>query len=59
MILSKQGDFSVRKIREDEYRVVMGAVVDPAFSVWTMTKNDLLNLADALAKAKEIVQRDE
>ena len=48
MILSKQGDFSVRKIREDEYRVVMGAVVDPAFSVWTMTKNDLLNLADAL-----------
>lgn len=58
-IIAEKGDFSVRKIREDEYRVVMGSVVDPVFSTWVMTKEDVLNLADVLIKAKEIIEKED
>ena len=56
-IIAEEGDFSVRKIRDDEYRVRMGSAVEPVFSTWVMTRVDLLNLADALIKAKEIIEK--
>ena len=57
-LISEAGDFSVRKTKDDEYRVSMRSAVEPAFTTWVMTRFDLLNLADALIKAKEATEKE-
>jgi len=57
-LISEAGDFSVRKIRNDEYHVSMASAEEPAYTVWVMTRFDILNLAYALIKAKEVIEKE-
>lgn len=55
-IIAEKGGFSVRKVRDDEYRLRMDTSVD--YVTWNITEEDVLNLAEALIKAKEIIEKE-
>lgn len=52
-IIAEKGGFSVRKIRDNEYRLRMETSTD--FVTWNISEEDVLNLADVLIEAKEII----
>lgn len=55
-IIAEKGGFSVRKVRTDEYRLRMDTSID--YVTWNITEEDVLNLADVLIKAKEIIEKE-